>query len=248
MQAGCFFRLDNVGAIGQLYKIDILLTSPGLYVLLLDAHCFFLQYIICSVNFLAAFFVIMFGSTNLEDAYGSVVFLLQTAAKELIIWPMARVTEENKHELASQQELVARIKGGEREAFSELVGQYQKKIFIFAYGFFPNREDALEIVQETFMRVFEKIANYHQDYSLSGWIYRLTHNICIDYYRKYAKKNALENNFADVSERQLAVTDNCHEALELRQMSAAIDQAVENLSLKQKSVFVLKYKQGLGPA
>lgn len=158
---------------------------------------------------------------------------------------MAGNAEENKHERELQQRLVARIKGGEREAFSELVGLYQKKIFIFAYGFFPNREDALEIVQETFMRVFEKIAGFHQDYSLSGWIYRLTHNICIDYYRKFAKKNALENNFADVPEKHLAVADNCQAVLESRQMSAAIDRAAENLSLKQKSIFTLKYRQGM---
>lgn len=158
---------------------------------------------------------------------------------------MAGNAEENKHERELQQRLVARIKGGEREAFSELVGLYQKKIFIFAYGFFPNREDALEIVQETFMRVFEKIAGFHQDYSLSGWIYRLTHNICIDYYRKFAKKNALENNFADIPEKHLAVADNCQAVLESRQMSAAIDRAAENLSLKQKSVFTLKYSQGM---
>lgn len=158
---------------------------------------------------------------------------------------MAGNAEENKHERELQQRLVARIKGGEREAFSELVGLYQKKIFIFAYGFFPNREDALEIVQETFMRVFEKIADFHQDYSLSGWIYRLTHNICIDYYRKFAKKNALENNFADIPEKHLAVADNCQAVLESRQMSAAIDRAAENLSLKQKSVFTLKYSQGM---
>lgn len=167
------------------------------------------------------------------------------AAKGLVSKPMAGNTEENKHERELQQRLVARIKGGEREAFSELVGLYQKKIFIFAYGFFPNREDALEIVQETFMRVFEKIAGFHQDYSLSGWIYRLTHNICIDYYRKFAKKNALENNFADIPEKHLAVADNCQAVLESRQLSAAIDRAAENLSLKQKSVFTLKYSQGM---
>lgn len=167
------------------------------------------------------------------------------AAKGLVSKPMAGNAEENKHERELQQRLVARIKGGEREAFSELVGLYQKKIFIFAYGFFPNREDALEIVQETFMRVFEKIAGFHQDYSLSGWIYRLTHNICIDYYRKFAKKNALENNFADIPEKHLAVADNCQAVLESRQLSAAIDRAAENLSLKQKSVFTLKYSQGM---
>jgi RNA polymerase sigma-70 factor (ECF subfamily) len=159
--------------------------------------------------------------------------------------PMAISAEENKHDLEFEHRLVSRIKGGEREAFAELVGLYQKKIFVFAYGFFPNREDALEIVQETFMRIFAKIGGYQPERSFSGWVYRLAQNICIDYYRKFAKKNALENSFSDVPEKQLAVVDDCQGVLESRQMSAAIDRAAENLSLKQKSVFTLKYRQGM---
>jgi len=162
-----------------------------------------------------------------------------------MIKAMAKSVEENKHDLELEHRLVSRIQGGEKEAFGELVGLYQKKIFVFAYGFFPNREDALEIVQETFMRIFAKIDGYQQNHSFSGWIYRLTHNICIDYYRKFAKKNALENNFADVPEKQLAVAADCHGLLESRQMSAAIERAAENLSAKQKSVFTLKYRQGM---
>jgi len=159
--------------------------------------------------------------------------------------PMARNAEENKHDLEFEHRLVSRIKGGDKEAFAELVGLYQKQVFVFAYGFFPNRDDALEIVQETFMRIFAKIAGYQPEHSLAGWIYRLTHNICIDYYRKFAKKNALENSFSDVPEKQLAVLENCQEALEMSQMSAAIDRAAENLSAKQRSVFALKYRQGM---
>lgn len=158
---------------------------------------------------------------------------------------MAMVAEEIKYALEFEHGLVSRIKDGEKKAFAELVELYQKKIFIFAYGFFPNREDALEIVQETFMRIFAKIDGYRPEHSFSGWIYRLTHNICIDYYRKYAKKNALENSFSDVPEKQLAMVENCQGALESRQMSAAIDRAAENLSVKQRSVFTLKYRQGM---
>lgn len=181
----------------------------------------------------------------MEDALWLDGFLLRMAAEILMIKPMAKNVEENKHDPELEHRLVARIKNKEREAFGELVGLYQKKIFVFAYGFFPNREDALEIVQETFMRVFEKIDSFHQDYSFSGWIYRLSHNICIDYYRKFAKKNALENNFADVPEKQLAVIDNFQAVLESRQRSATIDRAVDKLSVKQKSVFTLKYRQGM---
>ena len=170
---------------------------------------------------------------------------MPAAAEELKIKRMATSAEEIKHELEPEYHLVSRIKNNDREAFTEFIGLYQKKIFVFAYGFFPNREDALEIVQETFMRIFAKIDGYQPQQSFSGWVYRLTHNICIDNYRKFARKKALESDFADVPEKQLAVVENTQQVLESRQMNAAIDRAAEKLSAKQKSVFTLKYRQGM---
>lgn len=162
-----------------------------------------------------------------------------------MIKPIARVVEANKYDLEIEQSLVARIKKGEREAFAELVRLYQKKIFTVAYGFFRDRDDALEIVQETLMRVYAKIGSYQPDHSLQSWIYCLTRNLCVDYYRKYAKKRKLEDGLESVPTRQLASADNCQAVYESRQISAAIDRAVENLSWRQKEVFSLKYHQGM---
>jgi RNA polymerase sigma-70 factor (ECF subfamily) len=159
--------------------------------------------------------------------------------------PLARVAEGKKHDLEFEQKLLARINDGDREAFAELVRLFQKKIFALAYGFFRNRDDALEIVQETFMRVYEKIDSYRPDHSLQSWIYRVAHNLCVDYYRKYAKKRKLEEGFDRVPERQTASDDNCQANWESRQVAEAIDRAVENLSLRQKEVFFLKYRQGM---
>jgi RNA polymerase sigma-70 factor (ECF subfamily) len=167
------------------------------------------------------------------------------AADGLVIKPMARSREENKHDPELEHRLVSRIKSGEKEAFTELVRLFQKKIFALAYGFFRDRDDALEIVQETFMRVYEKIGSYRPDHSLQSWIYRLARNLCIDYYRKHAKKRKLEGSFDSVPDRHLASADNCQAAWESRQNVEAIDRAVENLSWKQKEVFTLKYRQGM---
>lgn len=159
--------------------------------------------------------------------------------------PTAGVAEGNKNDLESERGLAARIQGGEREAFAELVRLFQKKIFSMAYGFFRDRDDALEIVQETLMRVYEKIGSYRPDHSLQSWIYRLAYNLCVDHYRKYTKKRKLEDGFDRVPERQLASADNCQAAWESRQTAEAIDRAVENLSRRQKEVFFLKYRQGM---
>lgn len=150
-----------------------------------------------------------------------------------------------KSESELQDDLLRRIQQGEREAFSELVRLFQKKVFALAFGFFRNREDALEIVQETFMRVYEKIGLYRPDHSLQSWIYRVANNLCVDYYRKNAKKRKLEDGLDTVSERQLGCADTAVADWESRRMAAAIDQAVDGLSWRQKEVFSLKYHQGM---
>jgi RNA polymerase sigma-70 factor (ECF subfamily) len=154
-------------------------------------------------------------------------------------------TEAKENEQEFLLGLAERIKRHDRDAFAELVRLFQKKIFSFAYGFFHNREDALEVVQETFMRVHEKIDSYRPEHSLQSWIYRLAHNICVDYYRKYSKKKKRECGLDDVPDRQLAVHADAQSVWEARLVAESIDRAVENLSLKQKEVFLLKYRQGM---
>jgi RNA polymerase sigma-70 factor (ECF subfamily) len=131
-----------------------------------------------------------------------------------------------------QADLVLRVQQGDREAFSELVRLYQKKVFALAFGFFRDREDALEIVQETFMRVYEKIG-------------RVARNLFVDYYRKNVKKRKLEDGFDSVSERQLGCADTAVADWESRRITVAIDHSVAGLSWRQKEVFSLKYHQGM---
>jgi RNA polymerase sigma-70 factor (ECF subfamily) len=173
------------------------------------------------------------------------MLFLPGAVEGLMTKPMARAVEGNKNDLEFERTLLARINDGDREAFAELVRLYQKKIFSLAYGFFRDRDDALEIVQETFMRVYEKIGSYQPEHSLQSWIYRLAHNLCVDYYRKYTKKRKLEDGFDNVPARQLASADNSQATYESRQVAEAIDRAVGNLSQRQKEVFSLKYRQGM---
>jgi RNA polymerase sigma-70 factor (ECF subfamily) len=168
-----------------------------------------------------------------------------TVAEEPVTKPMAEVAGGEDHDREWEHDLVARIQNGDREAFAGLVRQFQKRIFTLAYGFFHDRDDALEIVQETFMRVYEKIGSYRPEHSLQSWIYRLGYNLCVDNYRKHAQKRKLEGGFDNVPDRQLATADDPQAAWESRQNREAIARAVESLSRKQKEVFSLKYSQGL---
>lgn len=76
--------------------------------------------------------------------------------------------------------LVRRAQGGDRSAFEELVRTYEGRVYTLALRWTNDREDALDISQETFLRVFRFLNNFDARSSFSTWIYRVTVNVCKD--------------------------------------------------------------------
>ena len=87
----------------------------------------------------------------------------------------------------SDNVLVQRAREGDREAFRELVERYQRKIAALAVGMLRNREDALDVVQETFTKAFQSLDRFKGDSSFYTWIYRIAVNLSIDHQRRDAK-------------------------------------------------------------
>ncbi len=77
------------------------------------------------------------------------------------------------------QELVNKINQGVSGAFEELVREYEKMVFRVGIRFFGNEEDALDVSQEVFIRVFRYIKSFQGRSSLKTWIYRIASNTCI---------------------------------------------------------------------
>src|SRR4030095_540917 len=81
-------------------------------------------------------------------------------------------------------ELVERARRGDREAFRGLVERYQRKVAALALGMLRNREDALDIVQDTFTKAYQSLDKFKGDSSFYTWIYRIGVNLCIDHRRR----------------------------------------------------------------
>jgi RNA polymerase sigma factor (sigma-70 family) len=93
-----------------------------------------------------------------------------------------------KNEPAEIASLLERIQDGDREAFMTIIRLYQQKVFVMAYSILRNREDALDAVQETFLRLYQKAGLYKLGNSFQGWLLQMAKNISIDSYRKHQKK------------------------------------------------------------
>ena len=81
---------------------------------------------------------------------------------------------------AEEHALLQRCKDGEIGAFDELVHRYQKRVFNFAYGIAGNQDDANDVAQEAFIRVFNSIQTFRGDANFTTWIYRIVTNVYLD--------------------------------------------------------------------
>lgn len=88
----------------------------------------------------------------------------------------------------TDQELVQRSLAGDTDAFHELVERYQQKVFNLALRMTNNHEDALDIAQESFVRVFRSLKTFKGDSSFSTWLYRIVNNLVLDELRKHRRR------------------------------------------------------------
>lgn len=145
-----------------------------------------------------------------------------------------------------EEELVDRAMNGDAAAFSELAEMYGKPLFKLAWGFFYNREDAMDVVQETSLRMYRFIGNYRKGTSFRNWVFRIATNLCIDIYRKNKRGRAFEDSLEDsVNEVVDLNGSNPEEILEEAGNNLLVRNGLAELSKKQRTVFVLKHSSGL---
>ncbi|MFN7922089.1 MAG: RNA polymerase sigma factor [Bryobacteraceae bacterium] len=94
--------------------------------------------------------------------------------------------------------LVRRVQTGDEMAFREVVDRYQSKVFSIIYGILRNRNDAEDIAQQVFAKIYFSIGNFDFRSSLLTWIYKITVNECYDYLRKKkVRKLVYESDFTE---------------------------------------------------
>jgi RNA polymerase sigma-70 factor (ECF subfamily) len=104
--------------------------------------------------------------------------------------------------------LVRRLQKGDEIAFRELVDRYQNKVFSIIYGILRNRNDAEDIAQQVFSKIYFSIKNFDFRSSLLTWIYKITVNECYDYLRKRkVRKLVYESDFTEEEAQRMERTE-----------------------------------------
>ena len=147
--------------------------------------------------------------------------------------------------------LLARAANGDSRAFRELVERHQRRAHSVAYGLVRNPEDAREVVQEAFIRVFRHRAEFAGQASFSTWLYRIVVNLSIDLLRKRSPGKAIE--FDESVDTEGAPDElvprregvDPFATLDRKRLIEAMHKALEQLPPYHRAVILLRELEGL---
>ena len=134
----------------------------------------------------------------------------------------------------TEQEIVLRAKGGDQDAFAELVTAHQDRIYTLCLRMTGNREDAQDAAQEAFLNAWRGLASFQGGSSFSTWLYRLASNACID----------LDDEEAGWPE-PAAPGGGPEEELEQKERRQALERELRALPDHQREILVMREVSGL---
>jgi RNA polymerase sigma-70 factor (ECF subfamily) len=119
-----------------------------------------------------------------------------------------RVRTRVDHKTSEEAALVRRVQARDEMAFREVVERYQSKVFSIIFGILRNRNDAEDIAQQVFAKVYFSIKNFDFRSSLLTWIYKITVNECYDYLRKKrVRKLVYESDFSQEDAQRMEASE-----------------------------------------
>jgi RNA polymerase sigma-70 factor (ECF subfamily) len=140
----------------------------------------------------------------------------------------------------SDQHYINQIIQGDTNVFSVLVDRYKEKIFTLALKMIKNREEAEEVSQYTFIKIYNSLNKFKGDSKFSTWIYKIAYNTCLD----RLKKNKKEENtilIDEFSDHLVKTLDNAFSALEEKEQKQTIQNCLNLLSREENFLLTLYY-------
>lgn len=148
------------------------------------------------------------------------------------------------------EELVLLARQGRAEAFAALVERYERKVYGLAYRMSGSPDDAADLAQEAFIRIWRKLAEFRGDSTFSTWVYRVTVNVCLDRRRQDRRRptvslDAPSDGASGPPERQVADGGPGPDAaLESAELHADIQREIARLPAEYRAALVLRDVEG----
>jgi RNA polymerase sigma-70 factor (ECF subfamily) len=163
----------------------------------------------------------------------------------------SKVARSEAH--ADETALIRAAQAGDREAFEQLVRAYDHSVLRLAMNMLRSPEDARDVYQETFLRVYRNLPNFRFDCSFHTWIYRIATNLCLDLLRKRKvrkEESPVLTTPEGTVDRFESVADPSAELDPQRRMLSGqirtrVKDALAQLSPRERTVFEMRHYEGL---
>jgi len=135
---------------------------------------------------------------------------------------------------------INKVLNGDVNSFSIIVDRYKDLIFTIAIRMLKNREEAEEVAQDVFVKIFKSLSKFKGDSKFSTWIYKIAYNTCLDVLKKYNK----QNNFISIDEyqeKQIPELENIFDALVLKEQQVIIQKCLSLLPYEESILLTLYY-------
>lgn len=148
----------------------------------------------------------------------------------------------------SDQALVDRSRGGDKDAFRQLFERHQRRIYSVVRGMIRNDQDAYELTQEVFVKAYTSLDSYQGQSAFYTWLYRIAVNLTIDFRRKEwrVRKDEYDDGIGgEGADRNMPVDSSPHRAFQQREIVRRLDEALGVLNADQRAAILLREVEGL---
>lgn len=140
-----------------------------------------------------------------------------------------------------QQELLKLLKQSDQKAFNTLFRLYGPKLYHFSYRYLKSTEEAEEIVQDTFMKIWEKRFLVDASYSFNGFVFTVAHNLILNRIRKMRNETHCK---ATLEKNTSTVRNDTEEKILLAEVETVLQEALVELPPKRKVIYQMIREEG----
>jgi len=151
--------------------------------------------------------------------------------------------------MEEEKRLIERVQSGDRLAFKQLVESNKKAVYYLAYDLTGNHQDAEDLSQEVFIKMYNSISKFRGEAKLITWLRKITANLFIDMRRsKLYKSNRLHDSLEEKQievESQNSINLSIEEKTDSGLLKETVENALHKLTPKEKSIFIMRHYHGM---
>jgi len=146
----------------------------------------------------------------------------------------------------NDSELINKAKNGDAKAYEGLLKKYKNSVYNLVYRMVRDVQEAEDLTQEAFIKAFNSLALFNEEYAFSTWLYKIATNNCIDFFRKrklqtYSLDKPIQYKDSEIQHEIPDPDLNPEKSILARERSSMIQEAIETLPEKYYTAIVLRH-------